>query len=105
MSYISYLCFFVCVLGCPTYLDYMSHVKGVLKEAGTAYLLRAPGFIRVFGGSVLQICLVFCVECVFVFALFVFVLFLVYPMFLMSLDCPSLIVPSVFSNVYVLHIY
>jgi hypothetical protein len=83
----------------------MSHMIGVLKEAGTAYLLRAPGFIRVLEGSVLQICLVFCVECVFAFVLFVFALFLLYPMFPVSLDCPLLIAPSVFANVYVLHIY
>jgi hypothetical protein len=35
-----------------------------------------------------------------VFVLFVFVLCLVYPMFPVSLDCPFLIAPSVFSNVY-----
>jgi hypothetical protein len=34
------------------------------------------------------------------FVLFTFVLGLVYPMLPVSLDCPSLIAPSVFSNVY-----
>jgi hypothetical protein len=48
-------------------------------------------------GSVLLIFLVFCV--VFV-VLFVFVLCLVYPMLPVFLDCPFLIAPSVFSNVY-----
>ena len=39
-----------------------------------------------------------------VFVLFVFVLCLiVYPMLPVSLDCPFLIVPSVFSNVYILY--
>jgi hypothetical protein len=47
-------------------------------------------------GSVLLIFLVFCVE----FLFFVFVLCLVYPMLPVSLDCPFLITPSVFSNVY-----
>ena len=48
-------------------------------------------------GSVLLIVLVFCVV---FFALFVFVLCLVYPMLHVSLDCPFLIAPSVFSTVY-----
>jgi len=34
------------------------------------------------------------------FVLFVFILCLVYPMLPVSLDCPFLIAPSVFSNVY-----
>ena len=37
-----------------------------------------------------------------VFALFVFVLYLVYPMLSMFLDCPFLLTPSVFSNVYLI---
>jgi len=44
----------------------------------------------------LLIFLVFCV----VFLFFVFVLCLVYPMLPVFLDCPFLITPSVFSNVY-----
>ena len=36
-----------------------------------------------------------------VFVLFIFVLFLVYSKLAVSLDCPLLIAPSVFSNVYV----
>ena len=47
--------------------------------------------------SVLLIFLVFCVAFL---ILFVFVLYLVYPILLVSLDCPFLISPSVFSNVY-----
>jgi hypothetical protein len=47
-------------------------------------------------GSVLLICLAFCVV---LFVLLVFVLCLVYPMLPVSLDCPYLIAPSVFSNV------
>ena len=39
-----------------------------------------------------------------VFVLFVFVLSFVYPLLTYSLNCPFLIAPSVFSNVYVLHI-
>jgi hypothetical protein len=35
-----------------------------------------------------------------VFALFVFVLCLVYPVLPVSLDCPCLIAPMLFSNVY-----
>ena len=50
----------------------------------------------VFGGSVLLIFFVFCVV---FFALFVFVLCLVYLLLLVSLNCPFLIAPSVFSNV------
>jgi hypothetical protein len=42
--------------------------------------------------------LAFCV--VFFVVLCVFVLCLVYPMLLVSMDCPFLIAPSVFSNVY-----
>ena len=38
-----------------------------------------------------------------IFILFVFVLFLMYPVLPVSLDCPFLIAPSVFSNVYVSH--
>jgi len=50
-----------------------------------------------FGGWVLFIFLVFSVLSL---ILFVFVLCLVYPMLLVYLDCPFLIAPSVFSNVY-----
>ena len=49
---------------------------------------------------VLVIILVFCVE--FLVLLVCFVLCLVCPMLSLSLDCPFLIVPSVFSNVYLL---
>jgi hypothetical protein len=51
---------------------------------------------------VLVIILVFCV--VFLVLLVCFVLCLVCPMLPLSLDCPFLIVPSVFSNVYLLPI-
>jgi hypothetical protein len=40
-----------------------------------------------------------------VFALFIFVLCLVYTMLPVSLDCPVLIAPSVFSNVYLCSSY
>jgi len=50
--------------------------------------------------SVLLIGLV--LRCFLIWFLFVFVLCLVYPMLPVSLDCPSLIAPSVFSNVYLL---
>ena len=60
---------------------------------------------------VLVFCVVFLVEfvlliilvfCVLVFVLFVFVLCLVHPKLPVSLDCPFLIFPSGFSNVYYL---
>jgi hypothetical protein len=38
---------------CPTHLDFMCNMAGVLKETGTAYHLRASGFIREFVGGVL----------------------------------------------------
>ena len=41
---------------------------------------------------------------VYFFILFVFVLRLVYLMLSVSLDCPLLIAPSVFSNVYILYV-
>ena len=70
-----------------------------LKEVGTAYPSRAlgftPGFFLV--GPVLHIFLVLGVVCL---VLFVFVLCLVYPLYPVSLDCPFLLAPSVFSNVY-----
>ena len=54
-------------------------------------------YTRFLVGSLL---LIFLVSCVVVFAWFVFVLCLVHPMLPVSLDCPFLIIPSVFSNVY-----
>jgi len=58
--------------------------------------------LRVLVESVLFIFLVFCVVfCV----LFAFVLCLVCPMLPESLDCPFLIAPSVFSNVYLLSVF
>ena len=68
---------------------YMSNIVGILKEAGTACPLLAPGF-----WSMLLIFLVFCVV---FFVLFVFDLYRVFPV---SLVCPFLIGPSIFSNVY-----
>ena len=47
-------------------------------------------------GSCCSTFLVFCV------VLYVFVLCLVYPMLLVSLDCPFLVAHSVFLNVYIL---
>ena len=53
-----------------------------------------------FGGiRVAQLFLVFCVV---LFVLFVFVLCLVYPILPVSLDCPFLITPWVFSNAYLI---
>ena len=51
------------------------------------------------------ICVCWCVAvsntcCVLCFAVFVFALCFVYPMLPVSLDCPFLIAPSVFSNIY-----
>ena len=42
--------------------------------------------------------------CVVFFVLFVIVMCLVYPMLVVSLGCPFLITPSVFSNVYLFHL-
>ena len=63
---------FVCVQWCPSPLDYMSYMAGVLYETETAYPSRAPGSSPGFGGfrvvhhrvlvgSVLFIPIVFCV--------------------------------------------
>jgi len=56
--------------------------------------LSSPRFL------VEYVLLIFVVICVAFLILFVFVLYLVYPLLLVSLDCPFLISPSVFSNVY-----
>jgi hypothetical protein len=53
---------------------------------------------KIFGGVGVAHLFLSCLCCV--FALFVYVLCLVYLMFPVSLDCPFLITPSVFSNVY-----
>jgi hypothetical protein len=50
-------------------------------------------------GSMLLMLSVFCVV---FFVLFVFVLCLMYPMLPVSLDCPFLIAPSVFSSLYLM---
>jgi hypothetical protein len=91
----------------------MSNMAGVLLEAGTTYHSRTPGFTpgiwwgsclsfestwvhpRYLVGFVLFIVLVFCVV---FFVLFVLVLCRVYPMLPVSLDCPFLIAPSIFST-------
>ena len=71
-----------------TGLDYMAMVTGVFLETGTAYLWWVPRFTPDFlVGSVLLIFLIiydvfFC------------------PILVMSLDCPFLIVPLVFSSIY-----
>ena len=77
----------------------MSNTSGVLQEAGTAYPLLAngsppPGF------GVVRVTHLFSLLCFVFHVLFVFVLWLVYPKLSVSLDCPFLIFPSVFSNVY-----
>jgi len=65
---------------CLTHIDYMSNMAAGSQEAGTACPLCSCG------------------GCVFV--LFICLLYLVYPVSPVSLDCPSLIDPSVFSKVY-----
>ena len=72
-----------------TWLHYMSDTAGILSETGTAYPSRSPRFTSC-------ICYFF----IWFFVLFVIVMFLVCPILLVSLDCPFLIAPSVFSNVY-----
>ena len=83
--FISYLCFFAL---CPTRIDYMSNMSGYLYVAGTVCPSRAPGLTPV---------MCFC-------ALFVFVLCLVCTVLSVFLDCPRLIVPSVFSNIHKVYI-
>jgi hypothetical protein len=58
---------------------------------------------KVFGEVSVFILLVLCVALCF-FVLFVFVLYLVCPMLPVSLHCPFLIAPSVFSNVYLSYV-
>ena len=74
---------FMLYLWCQIRLGYMRNMAGVVEEAGSSY----PSlFILV---SFLHFVVFFC---------------LVYLMFPVSLDCPFLIVLSVFSNVYLFHI-
>ena len=78
-------------------------IWGVIQETGTDCFSRAPGFISCFQWGL-------CCSLVqfsgffwgFFLFWFVFVLCLVYPMLPVSLDCPFLIAPSIFSNVYLL---
>ena len=62
---------------------------GILERHGSPRCLVKP--------RLLIVLLVFCVV---IFVLFVIVLCLVYPVLPVSLDCPFLIAPSVFSNIY-----
>ena len=71
---------------------------GVLSEAGTVYPSRAHGFTPFFLGVCVAHLSVFYVLFL---VLLVFVLCLVYSMLPMSLDCPFLIVPSVFSITFI----
>ena len=70
---------------------HMSNMTDVFQETGTGSLLCF------FWLGPCCSSFQFSVLC---FILFVFVLCLVYPMLPVSLNCPLLIVPSVFSNVY-----
>ena len=69
-------------------------IKVSLYETGSAYHFRARGFTPVFSGSMFPVCLVYCVVCLVLFSLFCSLC----PTFPLSLDCPFLIVPSVFSD-------
>jgi hypothetical protein len=86
-------------LSCSTCLDYMSSVKCVLLEAELLILSEHVGSPSVFGGirvaHLLSFCVVLCL-----FVLLVFVLCLLCPVLPVSVDCPFLIAPSVFSNVH-----
>jgi len=75
-----------------TRLDYMRCTVDVL-----CYLSPAHGFTPGFMAHLFIVC--------FGFSLSVFALYLVCPMFPVPLDCPSLIVPSVFSNVYIIGLF
>jgi hypothetical protein len=98
----------------PEFLPFASTWVLTLHEHPSSYPSRTHEFLpftstwvltlrehlsspRLLVESVLLIFLVFCVAFL---ILFVFVLYLVYPILLVSLDCPFLISPSVFSNVY-----
>ena len=96
---------FASVKYCPTRFDYEWHGGCLIRELFIlhGYLGLPPFFFLYFiffwGRFVLVIFLVFCVVlCLFV--LFVFVLCLVYSMLSVSLVCPFLISPSVFSRIY-----
>jgi hypothetical protein len=84
---------------CSTCLDYMSSMKCVLLEAELLILREYVCLPSAFGGirvaHLLSFCVVLCR-----FVLFVFVLCLMCPVLPVSLDCPFLIAPSVFSNVH-----
>jgi len=56
--------------------------------------------LQVFGWA--RVAHIFSFLCYAFLLLFLFVLYLVYPMLPVSLDCPFLIAPSGFSNVYLL---
>ena len=73
----------------------------MFNETGTAYPLKAlPVHPRIFVGSVLLILLVFCI----VILCFVYLRSVrACPMLPVSLDCPFLIAPSVFSNIYLIY--
>jgi hypothetical protein len=97
-----FLTFIICLSTtqwCSTCLDYMSSMKCVLLEAELLILREHVGLPSVFGGirvaHLLSFCVVLCR-----FVLFVFVLCLMCPLLPVSLDCPFLIAPSVFSNVH-----
>ena len=78
----------------------MSNMVDFLWETGSACFSQAPEFIHGFlVGSVLFTFLVFCVV---IFAMFGVEFCVLWHMFPVSLDCPFLIAPSAFSNVYLM---
>jgi hypothetical protein len=89
---VSYL-YYVCLRIVVSNTSWLSDEHG--ESSNNRHALLTFREHLVFGGVVLLIFLVFCV----VFVLFVCVMCLVCSMLPVSLDCPFLIAPSVFSNV------
>ena len=79
MSYLRYLCLFA--------------YSGVQHIVSNCYCSSCAPYVASFSGLSFF-------DCPFGILQHLFVLYLVYPMLPVSLDCPFLIVPSVFSNVF-----
>jgi hypothetical protein len=69
-----------------------------LKRGRNCLPIFASTWVHSLFWSMVLMFLVFCV-----LFCFVFILCVVYPMLPVSLHCPSLIAPSVFSNIYLIH--
>ena len=90
------------------YVD--SHLVGTVNPIHIHCVLVASIWIhpQCFKGPMLLIFLFFCVVffvCLFVFVFLFCFLLVLYQMLLISLYCPFLVTPSVFSNVYILYLF